>query len=272
MAALAGWQGSVEIAAARVLAGPAVVLREAHGTLALAGGTLRLEGLTAQLGGGALALRASLDASTATPLLAVQASLTGAELTGPLLDQPFDLTAGTMDAKLTLASHGFSPEGLLAGMTGTLGVTVRGGALAGLDLGGVAAALKAAGGPDAAALRTALGGGSMGFDSLDVQAAVAQGVVGLERARLAAPAGGIDITGDVSLPQGRLDLRLVLRPALGAGGDGAVLPPRIGLRITGTPADPQRAPELADVIRWEAERGQAAPRTSPRPAAPGGGR
>lgn len=271
LGALAGWQGSVAITAGQVLVGPSVLLRSARGTLALSGGTLRLEGLTARLGGGALTMRASLDASAATPLLALQASLTGAELGGPLLDQPFDLTAGTLDAKATLASHGFSPEALLAGMAGSLDLTVRGGALNGLDLAGVVTALT--GGPDDSGLRRALTGGSMGFDTLEVAASLSQGVVRLNHARLAAPAGGIDVSGDVSLPQGRLDLQLALRPKL--ADDPAVAPPRLGLRISGSPAAPQRAPELADLIRWRAERDQeraAAPRTSSPPAAPGDGR
>jgi uncharacterized protein involved in outer membrane biogenesis len=255
LGALAGWQASVRLEAARVLAGSSVVLHKAVATVALADGTLRLEGVTAQLGGGALTLRASLDASAPSPLLAMQGSLTGADLTGPLLDQPFDLTAGTLDAKLTLASHGFSPDALLAGMTGGLSVTVRGGALSGLDLPGVVAALSDPAGPDDPALRKALDGGSMGFDSLDVKATLAQGVVQLEQARMSAPSGGIDITGNVSLPDSRLDLRLLLRPALprADGGAAGVRPPGIGLRITGTPGRPQRAPELADIIRWRAE-------------------
>jgi uncharacterized protein involved in outer membrane biogenesis len=253
--ALAGWQASVRLEAARVLAGSAVVLRNAKGTVALSDGTLRLEGVSAQLAGGALALRASLDGTAASPLLAVQATLTGAELTGPLLDEPFDLTAGTLDATVTLASHGFSPDGLLAGMTGALGLTVRGGALSGIDLPALSAALSAAGAASEPAVRQALDGGSMGFDALEVKAVLAQGVVHLEQARLSAPSGGIDISGDVALPDSRLDLRLKLRPALPPDG-ATVAPPDIGLRITGTPAQPQRAPMLADVIRWRAERGQ----------------
>lgn len=255
--ALSGWQASVRLDAARVLAGASVVLHKARGTLALSDGTLRLEGLTGQLAGGALALRASLDSTPASPLLAVQGTLTGAQLAGPLLNEPFDLTAGTLDAKVTLASQGFSPDGLLAGMTGTLSATVRGGALSGIDLPGVAAALLAPATPAEPALRKALDGGSMGFDALDVTAALAQGVVHLEQARLAAPSGRIDITGDMALPDSRLDLRLQVRPTLPHAGEqgSTVLPPQIGLRITGSPVQPQRAPELADIIRWRAERG-----------------
>ncbi len=254
--ALAGWQASVRLEAARVLAGGAVVLRKARGTLALSDGTLRLEGVTGQLAGGALALRASLDGRAASPLLAVQGTLTGAELNGPLLDEPFDLTAGTVDAKLTLASHGFSPDGLLAGMSGALGIVVRGGALSGIDLPAVVTALRAPASAGEPALRTALEGGSMGFDALEVNATLAQGVVHLEQTRLSAPSGGIDIAGDVALPDSRLDLRLLLRPALPQAAGAVVAPPGIGLRITGTPAHPQRAPELADVIRWRAETGR----------------
>lgn len=280
---LAGWQASLQLDAARVVAGTAAVLEKARATLALQDGTLRLEGVSGQLAGGALALRASLDSQASPPVLALRGSLTGAVLSAPLLDQTLDLTGGTMDVQANLAASGYAPAALLASLSGTLGATVRGGALAGLDLQGVDAALEAeraaphppppatlpatppaaptpapAAAPPLAdaALRKALDGGSMGFDRLDLAAGIAHGVVRLDRARIAAPSGSIELGGSVSLPDSAIDLRLELHPALKQRpGATSVAAPTLAVRLGGTLARPVRVPELSDLIRWRAELG-----------------
>lgn len=249
---LAGWQASLQLDAARVLAGAVPVLDKAHATLALADGTLRVESLTAQLSGGALALDASLDSRASPPALALHGKLTGAVLAAPLFDSSIDLTGGTMDLEARLAASGYAPAALLASLSGTLGATVRGGALAGLDLAGVDAALKADMQPTPPAdsgLRKALDGGSMGFDRLELATSIAHGVVRLDRGQLSAPSGRIGLSGSVALPDSAMDLRLQLHPALPDGADA----PTLAVRLGGTFAKPVRVPELADVIRWRAE-------------------
>ena len=258
LAALTGWQASVRLEAAHVLAGNTPVLDRLATTVSLSGGTLRLEGLTAQLGGGELSGTASLDGQANPPVLAAQASLTGAMLAGPLLDDPFDLTAGTVDASATLAASGFSPAGLLSSLSGSLRLLVRDGALAGVDLAHLAAALRGGDMDDKTAdkaVRAALSGGSMGFDRLEVAGSLARGDLRFDQARLHAPSGTIDITGGLNLPDLSADVRLALHPAVQSPPDPPMPdPPTLGLRVTGKLAAPLRAPELADLIRWRAAR------------------
>ena len=239
--------GSAKLAvhASHLLAGLSPVLEDASASVSLADGTLLLDRLSGTLAGGTLAARVSVQAAS-PPIVAAGATLTGAVLDGGLAGTPVDLVAGTMDATAELSGAGYSPAGVLATLAGPVHVTVRDGALAGLDAVRVLSALQAAP-PDPPLMADALRSGKTPFSRLDLAGAVANGTLTIGHGDLAAPAGAISLGGSLDLPDGSMDARLALRPAA----DGA---PTLGLRLIGPLAAPNRTPELADFARWLAAR------------------
>ncbi len=163
----------------------------------------------------------------------------------PLFDLPLDLSAGGLDATLVLASAGYSPAALLATLTGAVRLSVQNGVLAGIDLD------RATGDLPDDGISSALSGGSMAFDRLDVIARVDHGSIQMKEAQLRAVSGTIGITGSIDLPESAADLRLALRPAVPN-------PPEIGLRLNGPFDALRRIPELAAVTRWRATERAAA--------------
>ena len=134
LAALQGWQASLRVEAARVVADVSPVLDQLALTAEVGGGALRIERMTARLGGGALSASGALDSRASPPAFALDASLADAAIAGPLLGTPLDLTAGKIAGSLSLTASGYSPAALLATLAGSLRFAVTDGVLAGLDL------------------------------------------------------------------------------------------------------------------------------------------
>ena len=245
-AVLAGWQGSVKVEAGQVLLNQWPAAERVAATLSPAGGLLRIEGLSARVGGGTLSGAFSLDSGAEPPAATLAAALAGVAVSGPLFDLPLDLTAGALDAKLSLTAAGHSPAALLATLNGALRLAVQNGVLQGIDLD------RATGDLAEGAVSSALAGGSMAFDRLDMTATADHGSVQMKQAELRAASGTIGITGSIDLPGGAADLRLALRPAVPN-------PPEIGLRLNGPFEALRRIPELAAVTRWRAT--ERSPRT-----------
>jgi len=245
--ALPGWRAQVAMSAAHLLLGQSPVMDHASVKLGLADGVLRLDALSGIVAGGRLAGQVTLNA-VGTPHVSAQVTLTGADIAGPLLDAPVDLTAGKLDGSIQLDASGYSPATLLATLSGTAQAVVQGGTLAGLDLTGVGAALAQ---PDASAVQAAiaakLNGGATPFDRLEASATVNQGAITFQQAQLTAAAGTIALTGTVDLPADAVDLRLATQPMQPGS-------PDIAERLIGPVDAPRRTPELTDLARWLAER------------------
>ena len=262
---LQGWRAAVQLDAAEVLLTGTPVAQALSADLALRDGVLRVGQASATVDGGALAGTTVLDTKADPPQAAVTAVLTGASLTNT---SPTDLGQtnsgltgarggqialqdGTLDARMDLHAAGYSPAALLATLAGTGGASVTDGTLSGLDLPGASAALAS---PDhgsiAAALRTALLGGTTGFTKLVLPMRVQRGVLSLDGS-LTADAGSIGISGTLDL-LGAADLRLLVRPRPPNGQDGTQPGPEVGLLLTG-PWGATRTPELAGLSRWLAE-------------------
>jgi uncharacterized protein involved in outer membrane biogenesis len=215
--------------------------------MTLADGALHVTGLTAAVAGGRLAGGMDLDVS-GTPRLAVQGTLKGASLSGPLLDGTMDVTGGRLDVNATLNASGFSPGALLATLAGTVQATVSDGTLSGVDLAAVNAGLAL---PDSSAVQgavmKALQGGSTDFGQLTADIAVQRGALNLRQGSLIAASGHAALSGTLDLPIDAADLLLAFTPAQ----PGA---PAIGLRLIGPLATPRRTPELAALAGWLAAR------------------
>jgi len=246
--ALHGWDAALKVEAAQVLLGQAPALQALSADVVVGGGALRLPRVSAGLMGGVLSGTALVDAAADPPRVALAAELSGAAVTGPVLDAPLDLASGALDGRLDLSAAGHSPAALLATMSGTAGLGVQDGTLAGLDLPAAAAALADPGQAGLPArIRAALLGGTTAFSKLALPMRVQRGVIALD-GTLAAPSGSIDLAGAMDL-LGAADLRLLLRPVAPDPQPG----PELGLLLTG-PLGAARTPELAGLSRWLAER------------------
>ena len=238
--------------------------------IVLMDGVLHVDNVAARLGDGTLTGRLTLDAN-ATPRLSATARLDGAVLDGPVLDLPvlggavlngaasepgLDLIAGVAAGSADVTATGYSPAALFASLGGSVSLTVRNGALSGLDAGQLLSVLQgvpasAASGPDGATLQSAVAGalhhGATPFTALTAAGTLANGLLTLTRGIIAAPSAALRLSGSLDLPGATEDLSVALQPAQ----DGA---PTIGLRLIGPIAHPSRTPALADLTRWLADR------------------
>lgn len=241
-----GWDMDLAVEAARVETAGGLVLDQAAGRVLLEDRQLRLVGVQARLRGGQLEAGLTLDASAAPPRLAVQARLAEVAVTPRLLDLPFDLQAGRVDASVRLTAAGQGLSAMLATLAGPVELTLRDGVLTGVDLGGLAQAAGLAE-PRAAeaGMRQALAGGATAFDRLDLAATLESGRARLGQVALVSElVGSASAAGEVDLVRGMLDLRLLTRPVAEA--------PEVRLRLTGPLQAPRRLAEMADFLRYRA--------------------
>jgi uncharacterized protein involved in outer membrane biogenesis len=245
LAALRGWSAELGLAAQRIVAGGSPLFAATEARFELADGQLAVRDLVASIAGGELRGEASLAAAAPVPQLALALRLAGATIANPLLEQPFDLTAGQADAEVNLQAAGHSPAALLASLGGSARLHVADGVLTGFDLGAISAALADDGQRAAAEgiIRRALSAGATAFDRLTLAAEIERGSARLTQAEFAGEAGSGRVAGSVELSQSAYALRWALRPAVPQ-------PPELGLTVTGTADAPQRALELAPALRW----------------------
>ncbi|ONG56738.1 hypothetical protein BKE38_05400 [Pseudoroseomonas deserti] len=224
-------------------------LTQAAATLRLRNRVLEIEGLEAQLAGGRVQASLRLDGAASPPALALEGKLSGVAVSAPLAGLPLDLTAGRLEGEAGLRGSGHSPAALRATLEGQARLALRDGVLAGVDLRGAYAAAERDISPAAeAALRAALLGGATGFEAANLVLRLQAGRAVLEEGRMAmAETPGATLSGELDLARGGLDLRLSL-----AEPDPQA--PSIGLRLSGPLRDPRRVVELADWLRWRADR------------------
>ncbi len=255
--ALRGWEARVQLAAKRIVAGPAGAARtpvaeQASATLGLRQGRLRLQDIQAKLLGGGFSGEASLQAGSESPALALRGKLSDVRIPGPLTGAALDIVGGRADADLDLTAAGHSPATMLATLGGSVHVSVREGVLAGFDLPALDAALHSASGQSDLnpALKAALASGRTAFDRLNVNATASRGILQLGKAEMTAPSGSAVLTGSIDLPDASIDLHAAIRPA-------SPDLPVLGLTITGPANAPRHLPDLADVTRWQNQAAQA---------------
>lgn len=244
---LRGWQGRVQVAANRVLAGR-TVLEEAAGTVILNAGKLALQNLQAKLWDGSISGAASLNAAAEPPVLNLEARLSGATIRGPLTGLPLDIVAGRADGDAEVSASGHSPAAMLATLDGRMRVAITDGTVAGSDLAALNKALGSATGESAldAALSAALAAGRTRFGKLELAASAKRGIVDVAGSSLGTQDGSMAWSGTIDLPDSILDLHAAIRPSFPDA-------PQVGLRISGPVAAPRYLPELADVIRWRVQ-------------------
>jgi uncharacterized protein involved in outer membrane biogenesis len=134
LALLEGWKGRLKLRAGQleVLAG--LSLEDSSLNAIIDPGGVVLETLEGNALGGAVKLHGSLRRETAGASLALDASVTGAELEELFVDQAGRSKAkGTARARLSLRSTGLTPRGLIAVLEGEGELNIDGGQIAGLS-------------------------------------------------------------------------------------------------------------------------------------------
>lgn len=256
LGALRGWEAGITVEASQILVGRAPALGPARLALGVRNGVARLDLADAHLADGVLSGHATLNSAADPPAMQVDARLTGAQLDGPLLGSPLDLTTGTTTAQMALSARGYSPAALLSTLSGTAAATLRDGVVAGFDLAGAGSVLSvpAGAGTRETGARAALGGGQTAFSALDLAATLRDGVATVSAAHLTGPSGTATAAGSVDLSGQTLDLHLALQPNTPAGA------PSLGVTLEGPTNAPRRAADLAALTRWTlAQDGAALP-------------
>ena len=240
-----GWQASVRLDAAQVLAGLSPVAEDAAATVVLENDVLHVVGLTGRALGGTVTGSISLDAGADPPRLGLRGAAAGLALDG-LFGGPLDIVSGQATGSFDVSAEGFSPAAILATLSGTGTAQVRNGVLAGLDLAAANAAMVPVDGGVTGRIATALTGGTTPFSAIDAGFTLTRGLAAIE-GTLTSPAGAAGFRGSYDLRGEGLDVRADVRLAT----EGA---PVLGLRISGTGHDVVRTPELVGLARWLAER------------------
>ena len=199
-------------------------------------GALRIDGLTGRLLGGDLALDARLAAAD-PPAASMRLSVSGADLRrAPFTAAGFEVVEGMLDLGLEVATGGRSEREMVAGLGGRASVSVRDGAVQGLDLQAVGERLRRIEdlGDILTLVTSAMSGGRTRFSSLDGSFAIAGGVAASKDLRLVAAAGEGSGTARIDLPAWRLDIDSEFRLA-----DLRQAPP-IGMQVSRPIDHPQR--------------------------------
>ena len=263
-----GWTGRLEAAASEVVWN-AVAFEDLALALAVSPDSLALEGVSGRVFGGAFGLAGTLAASDllGQVVVDVDADLVGAAA-GPALAALAGVRGGivgTIDLALDARAEGGSQSALIGSLTGDGLLSIRRGAVDGLDLTGVASALGTIESPSdfLDVLNGPMTGGRTGFDTLNAPFDVAEGQLETERLRLVSEAGFGEGTASLDLRRRLLDLTMDF--SLYARPDA----PPFTIRLTGDPSLPQRrvqAQELQGFLAQSRLDRTGAPRPVPEEA------
>jgi hypothetical protein len=241
--ALASWRGQIELHAGAVSWGASTVATQVSADLAGAGGVVTGYVRDARVAGGHFTAAVAIDMTQQAPLLEMYADLTGAALDALPSLPPLAFTGGTADLGADLSAAGYSPAALLATVSGDADATLRGSALAGVDLPQLTRVLFARGPKLRGALNAAMAEGDTGRLSGEAAATLQQGAVTLRRTRLAGAAGSVAIDGSIDLAARTSDLALQFAPAVAD-------PPALGLRLAGPWQGGKRAVDVRPALLW----------------------
>lgn len=213
----------------------------------LAGGTLRGAAvLTSAVKGTppTLSLNGDLDGADAN---AIAAMATDRGITLPL-------AAGTLDLGAQLTAKGADNDAWLQTLNGSLTASGHKLTISNIDLGQAAAAIAAATtGPHPVgiiatdhALRAALTSGTTNFDLLGLTASVANRDIRIDHAALTGADGTLDASGRINLAHDRLDLSVVVQPAIAGSRNG----PELTIALAGRTRHPTTRTDVSPAVCW----------------------
>lgn len=226
------------------------------------GGALALERLEAGWRGGRLEASGRLVRPGEAPRAEAtfRAALSGVGVREvPEGARGLDLSGGTADLTLEGSGAGATPAEIAGAFVGKGAVTLRGTALAGIDLPRLAERLPRAKGRQEATslLGTSLEGGRTPVERAAAELAVDNGAWTLSSLAAEGPAGSLSGSGTLDLAEGAAELALTLEPDLPEGAPGFTA------TLSGPLDRPGRTLEAKALLDWVAAR--AAP---PKPPAP----
>lgn len=275
-----GWLGSFDgklgLTSSALLVGERRIERPALRAV-LDRGVLTLEQLDGEFAGGQIGVTGQMKtASAGLPAVEADVILVRTKLdqligSGTGVGGNFGLSGGTLDLDATLATAGNSRAALLRGLSGNGRFSAQDGILHGLDIGILRDRLTRLDRPQEllGAVASGLNGGKSGFARMTGSFAIKDGVVRTEDTSVQSDLGEATATGQVSLPDQTVDLRL--RVAVKSD---QPLPPLSG-RVSGPLAAPTRSFDMREVQDYFARRAaetvlqQAVPQVLPQTGVPG---
>jgi len=242
---LAGWQGVAEVNAAQVLADLQPVARNAAARLTLSGGVVLADAVTAEVAeGGKLAAVAVLDSTQAAPALLLTGGVIGAALpesADPAL--PFLPHGGSISVVGDIATAGFSPAAMLAGLSGDIDGALTGVTFSGVDLAALAHALGLPPGKARAALSAGLSAGVSPGLSGPFKAALDKGLLTYQDVHLQGAQGALETAGVFDLVEKSGEMKLRLLPNVAN-------PPPLGVTLSGPWDAMRRSVDVAPGVAW----------------------
>jgi len=189
--------------------------------------------------------RMELSGHQGVPVVSAKLELEGVN-TLPLLSDAsdFDWVSGRMTGTVNVASGGETLEGMRKRLRGEARLTIRDGALEGLDLPGMLARLQAG---DLGKFRRREGEQTR-FDRLQANWTVSKGVAATQDLLLEGHYVQAEGKGKINLRTERLDIRLSPRVTPRSADEGSAQPVEIPVRIQGDWADPVVYPDVEKVL------------------------
>ncbi len=218
-------------------------------------GVLTLDQADGRFLGGRLGVSGRLAAhgngvTSTLALTVVDARIRQALFAAGVGSRAFNILQGTLDLTLDLSSTGASQATLVSALDGTGRLVVEDGIVRGFAMARVLDRLEQLSRPDAivALVRQALQSGTTEFRLLETDFTIDDGVASIARLTLDSRAGVAEATGQVDLPNQRLDARAQFR----LNHDGA-LPP-VGMRIHGPLSNPTRTLDAGELQSYLIQR------------------
>lgn len=225
LAWLQGWNGTLHLHAAQVLADLRPLARDLRTDVTVQNGAILAHPLAAGMGGGSISGEAAADVSQVPARIAARLDLSNVMLPDRLTGLPLDIGAGTWSGSADIFGTGAGGDAWRASCSGIFALQLGGGSIAGLDMPQVTR-LVAAHRLSARPLDAALSSGA----SPDIDGALSgsldHGRLTLGPATLTSPAGALKLSGTLLLDGSASDIIATVTPA-------APSPPGIQLHVTG---------------------------------------
>jgi len=205
--------------------------------LTAGGGEVAIDHITAQLAGGRLRAQAAIDFTQQEPLAALQADLTGATISAPLMGMAIDADGGRVDAAIDLQASGGNEAAFLGSLSGEAHAALRDLSLSGFDLAQVKTLLTSRPRGYRAAVQAALSAGRTSGLSGTASAIFDHGRASLTDVNLVSPDGTITASGTVDMPTATVTAGF---------GIAASLPdaPHLSIKLAGIGRDAKATPDL----------------------------
>ncbi len=212
-------------------------------------GVFSLNELSAKLYQGTVTAKGVFNCQKQTPASKIELVADHIQM-GPLVKDMLqkDLITGTAGASATLEMSGDTPASIEKTLDGSGHLSVKDGALKGIDLLSMVRNVAAAFGEGN---QKAGSSTDTAFTDLDVPFTAKRGVIHTDRTILVSPVLQVTASGDADLPRDRLNFRMVPTVAGNQGAVGKYSQYLVPVLVSGPLADPKFRPDLSGLVKKE---------------------